>query len=183
MKHLSINNARYIGLIILCLLPINYLFAQTCNIDNVFETAPESRFDAKPFTVKDRISGLVWKRCSEGVENDMGVCDSVSKPPKFTWKLALQRPDLANLAEHGGYTDWRLPNINELMTLIERACASPTINETVFPNTATGYYWSSTVQQSGSGSHVWSVNFLFGYSSVYGQSSGTGAVRLVRGLQ
>lgn len=39
---------------------------------------------------------------------------------------------------------WRLPEVDELMSLIEIACVNPSINATVFPSTDNTLYWTAT---------------------------------------
>ena len=59
-----------------------------------------------------------------------------------------------------GYTDWRMPTINELQGIL--ASGSPRFDTTWFPNTQANFYWSST--PDGSGANVaYYVNFLDGY--------------------
>ncbi len=49
-----------------------------------------------------------------------------------------------------GFTDWRLPNIKELISLVEHQCASPAINETIFPDTPpTAEVFSSSAGNDG----------------------------------
>jgi hypothetical protein len=51
------------------------------------------------------------------------------------------------------YTDlftvsWRMPNIKELGSLVERACHSPAIELEFFPSTPLAIYWSNTPDKS-----------------------------------
>jgi hypothetical protein len=61
-------------------------------------------------------------------------------------------------------TGWRLPNINELKSLIVDTQFAPSI-DAVFENTATNYvYWSSSSRKEDS-SYKWYVNFSNGIAS------------------
>jgi hypothetical protein len=80
-----------------------------------------------------------------------------------------------------GYTDWRLPNRNELTSIVELGCSWPTINTTVFPNTPSSNFWSSSPPADYS-VDAWYVCFSYGNASNYGKSNSF-AVRLVRGGQ
>ena len=58
-----------------------------------------------------------------------------------TWNEAINYCE--NDLNASGYTDWRLPNINELYTIIDTATYEPAIHE-IFKYTANKRYWSST---------------------------------------
>ncbi len=94
-----------------------------CNVD-------DSRYvvhDAG--TVTDTATGLMWKRCVQGVSTD----DCSVGAGKL-----LIRADAMNSAraeEFGDFTDWRLPKIEELQSLIVDCASGPTINHIAFPNT------------------------------------------------
>ena len=75
----------------------------------------------------------------------------------------------------GGASNWRLPTVRELATLVDEATVAPAINETVFFNTHYGarsnnWYWAS--HQARSSSAVWGLNFDDGFT---GFNSGTAA--------
>ena len=80
-----------------------------------------------------------------------------------------------------GYTDWRLPKLDELKTLVDLDQNTPRINHTYFPNTVSSFYWSSTAYADGTDS-AWCVSFSYGY--VYGDGKDSSYfVRAVRGGQ
>jgi hypothetical protein len=117
---------------------------QACN-DRINQTAPTSRYsDNGNGTVTDVRTGLMWERCLMGYTfSDNGtpadVADDSCTPSAaitFLWQQALQGAVDRN-AQGGfaGFTDWRLPNIKELISIVEHMCASPAINETIFPGT------------------------------------------------
>lgn len=56
----------------------------------------------------------------------------------------------------GGKT-WRLPEINEFITLFDYKTNIPHINKTIFPKTQ-NFYWSKT-SVSGESNKYWFVNF------------------------
>ena len=165
--------------------------AQTCK-DNIPKTAPDSRYttdNGTNGTVTDEHTGLTWKRCSEGQTWDDSGCDGDAAT--YTWQEALQRAQAVNDGTAGnnlGHNDWRLPNKNELASLVERACHSPAINATIFPGTATSLYWSASLYANNS-YDAWGVRFDIGAVNGrskhddYGYLSVRGGVRLVRGGQ
>lgn len=64
-------------------------------------------------------------------------------------------------AEFAGHTDWRLPNKNELASLVEQHCHGPAIDTRYFPNTPGGWFWSSSPYAGGPG-YAWFVGFGYG---------------------
>jgi len=51
-----------------------------------------------------------------------------------------------NSTQYGGYSDWRLPNVNELLSLIHHGESSTAtwLNSQGFLNVLNDYYWTST---------------------------------------
>lgn len=97
-----------------------------CVRGNVF---PSSDFtDNSDGTVTDNATGLMWQQNEAGT----GV-----------WEDAIDYCE--NILTLAGYSDWRLPNIKELETLLDFSRISgPAINTAYFPNAMSDYYWSST---------------------------------------
>ena len=145
--------------------------SQTCE-DYIPDEWQDSRYtDNNNQTITDNTTELMWKKCSEGLSgNDCNV-GSVTT---HTWKGAL---DMGG-SSFAGYSDWRLPNIKELGTLVKRNCYTLAINEIMFPNTPSSSFWSSSLNANDS-DLVWQRGFNYGhtYSGFKGASD---RVRLVR---
>jgi len=155
--------------------------ASVCKTNTISPTTPTSDFtDNGDGTVTHRKTGLMWKQCREFYITNTTPCDTYSPPSSAlpTWGLALRTADASTFA---GYTDWRLPNIKELMTIVERQCHSPAINEAVFPGEPGGFYWTSTpdIVQPAQG-EAWMVDFGTGYDARGSSISLIGSFRLVR---
>jgi hypothetical protein len=160
----------------LTLVADSVLAAQVCKYDSIVATAPASRFtDNGNGTVTDQATGLQWKRCSEGQTWSDRSCTGTASTP--TWQQALQRADTASYA---GRDDWRLPNINELKSIVEEACYDPTIDLAVFPATPSSGYWSSSPYADHTYPSAWSLSFNYG-NDEYGYNGNAFQVRLVRG--
>jgi len=118
--------------------------------------------DNRNGTITDRITQLVWQKQDEGTtavwEDAITVCE----------KLSL-----------GRYSDWRLPNVKELRSIVDSGTYAPAIYAGYFPNTQSNSYWSSTTYVA-SPDAAWHVNFWHG--EVAGSLKGNALfVRCVRG--
>jgi len=97
-------------------------------------------------TVSDLSTGLMWAKDGNGPGcNNGGV---------LGWEDAV---DFAEALVFAGHEDWRLPTISELETIIDYSNYNPVINSTVFPNSRSAYYWSSTTY-AGSPVVAWIVD-------------------------
>lgn len=131
-------------------------------------------------TVTDNVTGLIWQRTDDGTTK--------------TWEQAISYCESLSL---GGQSDWRLPNVKELQSIVDYnsksiytspgtdAGGSPlAINTSAFPNTIPSYYWSSTTFRANS-LNAHSVYFLDGDVDGYFYDVKTSShyVRCVRGGQ
>ncbi len=164
--------------LIICLfLPVTVHAA--CSPSIPASTPDSQLLDNGNGTITDLKTGLMWKKCMEGVVGD--GCDT-GAASSFTWEQALAQPDMINTGEgFAGYYDWRLPNIKELTSIVEEQCYNPAINLNRFPHASGSYVCSGTPSAYYSNS-AWYVQFYTGRSSSYGRFTGF-QVRLVRAGQ
>ena len=108
---------------------------------------PHSYTDLGNGIVRDNVTGLEWQQFPE-----RGA---------ISWYQAI---DYCNALTLGGYSDWRLPTIKEISTLVDSSIPSPgpTIDSDNFPNTVSTYYWSSTTEAGGL-NYAWPVYFHGGF--------------------
>jgi hypothetical protein len=120
-------------------------------------------------TVTDKSTGLMWQQATGNNSETM------------TWKAALVYCDNLSLA---GYTDWRLPNVRELVSLADLSRYSPAINTGYFPDTKIDIYWPSStyVNPANYNQNAWTVFFGYGYDN-FNNKSDSYYVRCVRGGQ
>jgi hypothetical protein len=135
--------------------------------------APDARYVViQNGTVKDQTTGLMWKLCAEGLS---GFGCAEGAPLKMRWAAASRH---AGSSRFAGYADWRLPDREELLSLLQRRCHGNDIDGVTFPNTPASPFWSATPASYYPGS-AWRVHFGNG-SIDYGTRKDTAYVRLVR---
>lgn len=164
------NILRLIGTFLLALSAT----VQAC-IDTIPATTPDDRFVVIGNEVIDKETMLIWQRCSLGqTENDCrgGYANT------YIWKDALQAAETERVATGKA---WRLPNLNELESILEEKCDDPAINQVIFPKTIYSSYWTASTS-TGIGATAWRVEFQNGFSYTT-LKSGEGYVRLVRNGQ
>ncbi|MBN1534451.1 MAG: DUF1566 domain-containing protein [Spirochaetes bacterium] len=123
-------------------------------------------------TVTDLGTGLVWQKCSMG-QNPL---DCAGTETTTTWQGALQY--CRSLPLDG--RSWRLPNINELTSIVDYTKSGPAVDTSIFPNTPSGsskLYWSSTTS-SGTSSAIY-VDFTSGATNQTGKTLTSPRVRCV----
>lgn len=118
--------------------------------------------------VADSMSGLIWRRCTEGQKWNGQGCAGL--PMAFTYDEAL-----AHARTQSG---WRLPDVKELAGIVDRGRSNPAIDVIAFPGTQSNWYWSSS-PFAGSAGSAWFVFFSNGLVH-YGSRKGSYAIRLVK---
>jgi uncharacterized protein DUF1566/carboxypeptidase family protein/PKD domain-containing protein/thrombospondin type 3 repeat protein len=102
-------------------------------------------------TVTDTATGLMWERkTDDGSIND--------RSNVYDYDQAYEWIETLNDANFEGFSDWRLPNINELISLMD-TYKYPRINAYYFPNTMNNKYISSTSLYEGRLLHFWYLMF------------------------
>ena len=112
-------------------------------------------------TVTDNRTGLIWQRATA--------------PGSYTWQQALAYADTLELA---GHSDWRLPDRNELQSIVDYSRFSPTIDTSVFLDTSSSY-WTSTNDVTNAYS-AWNVSFGTGTVAPGYKGNNAYKVRVVR---
>ena len=146
---------------------------------------PSPRFtDNTDGTITDNLTGLMWTQ-DTNAPGPVGCSPGIDK----SWQAALDHIACLNTNNYLGHTDWRLPNINELETLINAEIndLSTWLISQGFTNILTYYaYWSSTTDAANTGyafalylTGVTAVSGKTGYQRVWpvrGTSTGPAAV-------
>jgi Protein of unknown function (DUF1566) len=151
--------------------------------------AARSYTDNGDGTITDNVTGLEWERLTDdGSIND--------KDNFYTWAGAFGKiATLSTTPCFAAHCDWRLPNINEIQTLVEHGRVSPAIDP-AFSNGTSSFtnsfgfinftpsvsYWSSITCQDCAffALSAWMVDFNAGFVGA-GDKRGGGYVRAVRG--
>jgi Protein of unknown function (DUF1566) len=132
-----------------------------------------SRFGVSPDgrEVTDTTTGLIWRRCAEGMTASGSGC--VGKALTFDFAGAQSR---ATAQAKTTRTPWRLPDKDELLSIGDEKRFKMAIDTTAFPGTPPDHFWTSHRIDS---SYVYAVNFYNGFHYDRYQTS-EHYVRLVR---
>jgi hypothetical protein len=114
-------------------------------------------------TVSDTATGLTWQQGEAGA---------------MTWEAALVYCENLDLA---GHDDWRLPNRNELQSIVDYEKADPSIDTVFFPGAVSSAYWSAT-SEAYDGGGAWGAHFYGGPVYIFSKSYSY-YVRAIRGGQ
>jgi hypothetical protein len=136
--------------------------------------------------VKDNVTGLIWetKTNQDGIQN---YSDPHDADNTYTWYDSNPATNggyagtpgngtdtedfisALNSAHFGGYSDWRLPTVKELASIVNYGIFYLGIDTGYFPNTAASWYWSSTTYAGFNDGidSAWSVVFSNGYINGY----------------
>src|SRR6266404_3926304 len=103
-------------------------------------------------TITDTRTGLMWEKLSD--DGSIHAWDNA-----YTWKSAFAKVASLNSASFAGHGDWRVPNVNELQSLLDYGATLPPIDVAFNSSCAPGCsvttcsctrsyeYWSSTTSQ------------------------------------
>jgi len=126
--------------------------------------------------ILDVESGLIWRRCAEGMNWNGRSC--IGRHTEFPLIEALQHADQE--ARRTGNT-WRVPGKDELHGIVDKSRIEPSIDPVAFPDTPVRPFWSSSVDANNFSS-AWSVHFSLGFARNLKRENPV-AVRLVRSSQ
>lgn len=151
-------------------------WAGSCRTEAAAST-PTARFSDGGITVTDKETTLSWMHCAVGQAWDGKACSGEAKT--FTWQEAMAKVAEINAEGLGGHSDWRMPMVPELASIVERQCFNPRMNSAVFPGAPSLIFWSS-MEKMGKADQAYTLDFGGG-AAVATAKSAQGAVRLVRG--
>jgi hypothetical protein len=126
--------------------------------------------------VTDPQTGLIWRRCPEGMVFSGHTCMGTART--YTHEAALRQ---ATAQASKTAITWRLPNVKELSSIADKNLSNPAIDSTAFPATPSGFFWSASPNAVYS-NYAGGVDFADGYVSdgYVGDRGRSGYVRLVR---
>jgi len=126
-------------------------------------------------TVTHKVTGLMWMRCLTGQTWTGSICSGEVK--EYTWNEAM-----SFVIDFAGHSDWRLPNLDELLSIIEKGKENPAINTIIFPTPSRQYsVWSSTSPWFDAGERWMGVHLFSDGDDI--ATGGHNPALLVRGKQ
>ena len=164
----------------------------TLKDDAYYKKGLDSNYTVESEMVRDEVKGLVWQNSAEvGTvtktwlseanyifcdENTNTLsCDDTSGDTALSYCFDLVL---------GGYSDWRLPTLEELDTLVNYGKHAPAIDGRYFDlNDSNNSFWSASTYESGvysTRNKAWSLSFVDG-SDRYDFKNRALNVRCVRG--
>jgi hypothetical protein len=137
----------------------------TSGQDGQLQNGADRRYtDNGDGTITDNSTGLMWEKLSgDGSDHDKGNT--------YNWNAAfLVKIFNLNSSRFAGYSDWRLPNVNELQSLADYGRLNPAVDP-IFNTNCTAMckvtkcsctqaydYWSATTY-AGHPANAWLVSF------------------------
>jgi hypothetical protein len=92
--------------------------------------------------VHDSATGLIWEvKTVDGSMHD--------REEKMNWDEAQNLLSALNAASFGGFSDWRLPSKEELLTIVDKNRTNPAVDARFFPHTAPSHYWTTSTTKKG----------------------------------
>ncbi len=113
--------------------------------------------------VVDYNSGLMWQQ--SGSEESMNFENASAYIAQI------------NMEQYAGYNDWRLPTLEEAMSLVEPEKSNSGLNVDSVFDQKQGWIWTSDIFSS---SRMWIVVFYDGYCNNFDVDKGNSCVRAVR---
>jgi hypothetical protein len=145
-----------------------FLENSLCDSRRKVKSSMANRLEVKTLhgneVVIDRRTGLMWQQAASSQQMAYG--------------LAMEWINDLNKRGFAGFNDWRLPTLEEAMTLMARSRNSDGLYiDPIFDSKQRLWMWTS---DRGEADSAWYVNFNYGYSNLNRIKSGNNYVRAVR---
>ncbi len=105
------------------------------NTGSLLDPCPSAATEGE--VVKDDVTGLMWQRVSstapQGCEAGNAALCTEDEAEAYCENL-----------DYGGYSDWHLPGIAELLSLFDMGDGAPAVNRSYFADTSSANYWTSS---------------------------------------
>jgi hypothetical protein len=123
-------------------------------------------------TVTDWKTGLMWQKRTNDIDDNEIINDNDA----VSWEDALHYCEQLVFA---GYTDWHLPNVRELQSIVDYNYFDASVEQNFFES-ANKLYWTSTPRIHGTSySYAWQIDFHKGITN-YNKKTYHRFVRCVR---
>jgi hypothetical protein len=106
------------------------------------------------FAFDQSVNPTYWLQSIWATSNGSGGVN----PVYMDWNSGITNAEITK----SGFSNWRMPNVKQLMSIVNYQNVSPAIDGSVFPNCQSDYYWSSTVYADYT-DYAWLVDFGDGY--------------------
>ncbi|MEJ2397667.1 MAG: DUF1566 domain-containing protein [Gammaproteobacteria bacterium] len=140
--------------------------------DFQFASNPMSFTNNGDGTITDNVTNLMWQMTPVAINYNWyeasGTYDASANPTTM---------DICGSLNLGGYSDWRLPDKREILSIVDYGNANPAIYTSNFPDTSTYDYWTNTTYNT---TDAWYVRFTDGGVTTVNKTSGK-HVQCVRG--
>jgi hypothetical protein len=156
---------------------------------------PSYALSADSKTVYDNNTGLTWMQSP-----DANLDGAMTYADKLSWTQAQALPATLNAINYGGYSDWRLPTIKQLYSLIDFSGGDPSTYQSTSttglkPFLNTNYFgftygftnngervidsqWATSTGYAANPNQMFGVNFADGRIKGYGTSIPNGTQKL-----
>lgn len=173
--------SRFIVAVILEFFSVNFALAQNCHGET---WTPDNRYVINGDEALDTKTGLIWRRCLEGMRWNGSACIGLAK----SYGVGLTEIQ-AHISSQGG--GWRMPSLEELKTLRSgesngsegKGCGNPAINTKVFwIRDVTGPHYETDVAPNRYAPDECGGHVEFLYGNFYETQTGSTCrrIRLVR---
>jgi len=115
--------------------------------------------------IKDENTGLIWEVKSP-IEEDINYCQDKYSFDEINEKYIKK----LNSEKYGGRSDWRMPNKDELRSIVDYSKINPSIDTSFFENTIPGFYWCENVYEM-QDYFGWVISFGMGAATANSKST------------